>query len=88
VKLRTGLVLASILALGASAHFFVRSAEDRVTADMLARVDRFTNSLGLATGRGGCPTGAVPVHQYQPLPQFSIDDGTPAKSSAPQKSRR
>jgi len=41
VKLRTGLVLALILVLGAAGHFLVRSAEDRVTANMLSRVERF-----------------------------------------------
>lgn len=41
MKLRTGLVLALILVLGATAYFLVRSAEDRVTADMLSRVERF-----------------------------------------------
>jgi hypothetical protein len=41
MKVRTGLVLALILVLGAAAYFLVRSAEDRVTADMLSRVERF-----------------------------------------------
>ncbi|WP_457965616.1 hypothetical protein M1E17_04020 [Arthrobacter sp. D1-29] len=41
MKLRTGLVLAVILVLGATGYFLVRSAEDRVTADMLSRVERF-----------------------------------------------
>jgi hypothetical protein len=41
VKLRTGLVLALILVLGATGFFLVRSAEDRVTANMLSRVERF-----------------------------------------------
>jgi hypothetical protein len=42
VKLRTGLVLAAILPLGVTAYFLVRSSEDRVTADMLSRVERFS----------------------------------------------
>ena len=41
MKLRTGLVLALILVLGATGYFLVRSAEDRVSADMLLRVERF-----------------------------------------------
>ena len=41
MKLRTGLVLAVILVLGVTGHFLVRSAEDRVTANMLSRVERF-----------------------------------------------
>lgn len=41
MKLRTGLVLALVLVLGAAGVFLVRSAEDRVTADMLSRVERF-----------------------------------------------
>jgi len=45
VKLRTGLVLALILVLGATGYFLVRSAEDRVTANMLSRVERFAIPL-------------------------------------------
>lgn len=47
VKLRTGLVLALILVLGATGYFLVRSAEDRVTANMLSRVARFAIPLNL-----------------------------------------
>ncbi|MDQ0923371.1 hypothetical protein QF038_001879 [Pseudarthrobacter sp. W1I19] len=45
MKLRTGLVLAVILVLGVTGHFLVRSAEDRVTANMLSRVERFAIPL-------------------------------------------
>ncbi|MEV7132128.1 hypothetical protein AB0N24_04485 [Arthrobacter sp. NPDC093128] len=45
MKLRTGLVLSLILVLGATGYFLVRSAEDRVTADMLSRTDRFAVPL-------------------------------------------
>jgi hypothetical protein len=41
VKFRTGLVLGVILLLGVAAYFWARSSEDRVTADMLSRVERF-----------------------------------------------
>ena len=41
MKLRTGLVLALILVLGATRYFLIRSAEHRVTGNMLPRVERF-----------------------------------------------
>ncbi|MFX1822247.1 hypothetical protein PV768_20950 [Pseudarthrobacter sp. CC4] len=41
MKRRIWLVFAVILALGVTAHFMVRSAEDKVTADMLSRAGRF-----------------------------------------------
>jgi hypothetical protein len=41
VKHKLWLVLAVILVLAATAHFMVRSAEDRVTAEMLSRAGRF-----------------------------------------------
>ncbi|WPU11137.1 hypothetical protein [Pseudarthrobacter oxydans] len=41
MKRRIWLVFAVVLALGVTAHFMVRSAEDKVTADMLSRAGRF-----------------------------------------------
>jgi len=41
VKRIVGIVLASVFVLGAIAFFLVQSAEEKVTADMLARAGRF-----------------------------------------------
>jgi hypothetical protein len=41
VKRVIGIVLAAVFVLGAVAFFLVRSAEDKVTEDMLARAGRF-----------------------------------------------
>lgn len=41
MKRRAWIILAAVLVIGAAAYFFVRSEEDRVTADMVARADRF-----------------------------------------------
>ncbi|OAE01607.1 hypothetical protein A6A22_09385 [Arthrobacter sp. OY3WO11] len=41
VKRIVGIVLASVFVLGAVAFFLVQSAEEKVTADMLARAGRF-----------------------------------------------
>jgi hypothetical protein len=41
VKHKLWLVFAVILALGVTAHFMIRSAEDKVTAEMLSRAARF-----------------------------------------------
>ena len=41
MKHKLWLVFAVILALGVTAHFMIRSAEDKVTAEMLSRAARF-----------------------------------------------
>lgn len=41
VKRKTGVIIAAVLVLAAAAFFFVRAAEDRVTDDLVSRVDRF-----------------------------------------------
>ena len=41
MKRRTWIILAAVLVIGAVAFFFVRSAEDKVTADMVSRAERF-----------------------------------------------
>lgn len=42
MKRRTWIILAAVLVIGAVAVFFVRSAEDKVTGDMVSRAERFT----------------------------------------------
>ncbi|WP_139184654.1 hypothetical protein [Arthrobacter sp. ok909] len=42
MKRRTGIILAAVLIVGAAGLFLIRSAEDRVTADMVSRAERFT----------------------------------------------
>lgn len=41
MKRRAWIILAAVLVVGAAVYFFVRSAEDKVTADMVSRADRF-----------------------------------------------
>jgi len=41
VKRRTWIILAAVLVVGAVALFLTRSAEDRVTADVVSRTERF-----------------------------------------------
>jgi hypothetical protein len=42
VKIRTGIILAAVVVVGAVAYFFVRAAEDRVTDDMVSRAGQFS----------------------------------------------
>jgi hypothetical protein len=64
VKLRTGLVLAPILVLGATGYFLVRSAEDRVNANMLSGVERFAIPLNWQVEDENCPAvTATPLEQ-------------------------
>ena len=42
MKRRTVIILAAVLAIAAASFFFIRSAEDRVTADMVSRAERFS----------------------------------------------
>lgn len=41
MKRRTWIILAAVLVLAAAGIFFLRSAEDKVTADMVSRAERF-----------------------------------------------
>jgi uncharacterized protein (UPF0333 family) len=38
---RTWIILAAVLVVGAVAFFFIRSAEDKVTGDVVSRAERF-----------------------------------------------
>ena len=42
MRRRTWIILAAVLVVGAVALLFVRSAEDKVTADVVSRAERFT----------------------------------------------
>lgn len=42
VKIRTGIILAAVVVVGAIAYFLIRAAEDRVTDDMVSRAGQFS----------------------------------------------
>ena len=93
VKRRIWLVFALILALGVTAFFVVRSAEDKVTADMPSCAGRFAIRqivrFLLKNGPSTCSEiGAGCRHRRRPSVGNSTSLVTPVSCSAPRASSR